>query len=252
MKKTKIIPILLAVGCTAALLTGCPAGTTVSTGETATGTQTTDVFIDSGAATKTSDTTICTAEDTNDINGSTAVKPVIYLYPAVTTQVSVSLDYNGRLTCTYPDYGGGWNVTADPDGTLTNRADGKEYSYLYWEGIADAQYDFSRGFVVKGEDTAAFLQEKLAALGLTPKEYNEFIVYWLPRMLENPYNLITFQDEEYTDTAVLSITPEPDSILRVFMVYKPLDQYAEIEEQILPGFEREGFAVVEWGGSCIE
>lgn len=52
--------------------------------------------------------------------------------------------------------------------------------------------------------------------------------------------------------ALLSITPEPDSILRVFMVYKPLDQYAEIEEQILPGFERKGFAVVEWGGSCIE
>ena len=50
----------------------------------------------------------------------------------------------------------------------------------------------SAGFVVKGEDTAAFLQEKLAYLGLTPREYNECIVYWLPRLEGNPYNLISF------------------------------------------------------------
>ena len=46
--------------------------------------------------------------------------------------------------------------------------------------------DFSRGFVVRGSDTAAFLREKLAYMGLTPREYNEFIVYWLPRMQNNP------------------------------------------------------------------
>jgi len=178
-------------------------------------------------------------------------KPVIYLYPTEKTQVSVSLEFDGRLTCTYPDYGDGWNVTAYPDGTLINQADSKEYSYLYWEGLSDAQYDFSKGFVVKGEDTAAFLQAKLSEIGLTPKEYNEFIVYWLPEMQDNPYNLIAFQDEEYTDTAVLDISPEPDSMLRVFMAYKPLTQYQEIEEQVFPAFERKGFVVVEWGGCCV-
>jgi len=60
-----------------------------------------------------------------------------------------------------------------------------------------------------GQDTAAFLQEKLNYLGLTPKEYNEFIVYWLPQMKDIPYNLITFQSAAYTDNAVLTITPEP-------------------------------------------
>jgi hypothetical protein len=179
-------------------------------------------------------------------------KPVIYLYPTEKTQVSVSLEFDGRLTCTYPDYGDGWNVTAYPDGTLINQEDGKEYSYLYWEGITDAQYDFSKGFVVKGEDTAAFLQDKLSEIGLTPTEYNEFIVYWLPLMQDNTYNLITFQGEAYTDTAVLHISPEPDSLLRVFMAYKPLTQYQEIEEQVFPAFERKGFVVVEWGGCCVE
>ena len=121
-------------------------------------------------------------------------KPVIYLYPEQTTDVTVRLDYKGKFTCTYPDYpAGGWRVTARPDGTLTNKMDGREYSYLFWEGEDDTQYDLSQGFVVKGSDTRAFLQEKLSYLGLIPREYNEFIVYWLPKMEQNSYNLIAFQ-----------------------------------------------------------
>lgn len=177
-------------------------------------------------------------------------KPVIYLYPEQETEVSVQLDYDGELTCTYPAYEDGWSVTAQPDGTLTDE-DGKQYSYLFWEGETDVEYDMSRGFVVKGSDTAEFLQEKLSYLGLTPREYNEFIVYWLPKMQDHPYNLIAFQQEAYTDSAALTISPQPDSILRVFMAYQPLEQPVEIEEQVLAPFAREGFAVVEWGGTEI-
>ena len=177
-------------------------------------------------------------------------KPVIYLYPEQEIEVSVQLDYDGELTCTYPAYEDGWSVTAQPDGTLTDEA-GKQYSYLFWEGETDVEYDMSRGFVVKGSDTAEFLQEKLSYLGLTPREYNEFIVYWLPKMQDHPYNLIAFQQEAYTDSAALTITPQPDSILRVFMAYQPLEQPVEIEEQVLAPFAREGFAVVEWGGTEI-
>jgi len=190
---------------------------------------------------------------TDDRNSAAYIaKPVICLYPEETTDVTVSLDYDGKLTCTYPAYQNSWRVTANPDGTLVNRMDGKTYSYLFWEGEDDAEYDMSKGFVVKGEDTAAFLQEKLSLLGLTPKEYNEFIVYWLPKMQENPYNLITFQKEAYTECARLHITPEPDSVLRVFMAYKSLHAPIEVEEPVLEPFERKGFAVVEWGGTEVE
>lgn len=180
------------------------------------------------------------------------LKPVIYLYPEQTTDVTVRLDYKGKFTCTYPDYpAGGWQVTARPDGTLTNKADGREYSYLFWEGEDDTQYDLSQGFVVKGSDTRAFLQEKLSYLGLIPREYNEFIVYWLPKMEQNSYNLIAFQGKAYTDAAKLTVTPAPDSVLRVFMTYKPLDEYVKVPEQKLSRFERKGFAVVEWGGCQV-
>lgn len=182
-----------------------------------------------------------------------AEKPVIYLYPQEITQVSVQLDFEGELTATYPLYQNGWQVTAAPDGTLVNHADGREYSYLYWEGIpSHAEYDLSQGFCVAGKDTAAFLQQTLEQIGLTPKEYNEFIVYWLPQMQDNPYNLICFQSDAYTDQAALEITPSPDSILRVFMTWKPLNEPVEIEPQRFEAFVRDGFTVVEWGGSKIQ
>ena len=97
-----------------------------------------------------------------------AAKPVIYLYPEEETAVTVKLDYAGALTCTYPAYGDGWAVTACPDGTLTDDA-GQTYSYLYWEGTDTIAYDFSQGFCVAGTDTAAFLENALAQLGLTRK-----------------------------------------------------------------------------------
>lgn len=178
-------------------------------------------------------------------------KPVIYLYPEEETEVSVQLDYAGTLISTYPAYENGWVVTAQPDGTLTD-ANGRDYYCLFWEGVSDMEYDFSTGFVVPGGETAVFLEDALARMGLTEKEANEFIIYWLPKMEHNAYNLISFQQEAYTDSAVLTVTPEPDSMLRVFMAWQPLEEPVEIEPQALEPFEREGFTVIEWGGAeCL-
>lgn len=183
---------------------------------------------------------------------SAARKPVIYLYPEVRTEISVDLKYDGELTVTYPTYNDGWTVTAEPDGTLTNHADGREYSYLFWEGEGYGEMDFSEGFVVKGEDTVPFLQDKLSEMGMTPREYNEFIVYWLSYMQDNPYNLISFQWDNYAESAKLNITPEPDNMLRVFMAFKALGEPVEVPEQELPVLNREGFTVVEWGGTEVK
>ena len=179
-------------------------------------------------------------------------KPVIYLYPEESMHVAVYLDARWDLTYTYPQYQDGWQVMAHPDGTLINDVDAKEYSYLFWEGVSDVEYDMSQGFVVKGEDTASFLQEKLAYLGLAPREYNEMIVYWLPQMQDNAYNLITFQEQAYLDSAKLVIEPAPDSILRVFMVFKALEKPVDIPPQQLASFVRKGFTVIEWGGTQIQ
>lgn len=178
-------------------------------------------------------------------------KPVIYLYPEKETDVSVKLELDGDMTCTYPAYNNGWDVTAYSDGVLIDGS-GRSYNYLYWEGETYARYDFSKGFCIKGDDTASFLEEALAKLGLSRREANEFIVYWLPLMQDNPYNIISFQTDAYTDAAKLAVTPSPDTLLRVFMAWQSADSYTELEEQELVTPERNGFTVVEWGGTQVK
>ena len=103
--------------------------------------------------------------------------------------------------------------------------------------------------MIKGSETEAFLREKLAFMGLTSREYNDFITFWVPEMCRNPYNLISFSTEQYEALAPLCISPAPDSVLRVHMVYKGLRQPVKVLPQTLNPWRRTGFAVVEWGGS---
>ncbi len=187
----------------------------------------------------------------NDIapGGGGVLKPVVYLYPEENTVVNVELDLDFGLTCTYPDYnhGEGWkDLNVMPDGTIIKS--GREYYCLYWEGDGFKNADFSKGFCVKGTETAQFLEKVLFEIGLNEREANEFIIYWLPVLQVNDYNIISFQGENYTDSAKLNISPKPDNLLRVFMSYKPCDEYVNIEPQTFEKIERNGFTVVEWGG----
>jgi hypothetical protein len=159
---------------------------------------------------------------------------------------------NGSLDITYPTYGeNGWNIIAEPNGKLLDKKTGKFYNYLFWEGTSLKQWQFPDGFVVKGTETASFLEDKLSVMGLLPNEYNDFIVYWLPLMIKNEYNLIRFPNDEYNRDIPLQITPQPESMLRIFMVFKGLNHFVNIPEQKLTPFKRSGFTVVEWGGTAI-
>ena len=177
-------------------------------------------------------------------------KPVIYLYPEEEADVSVKVNFpfGGEFTCTYPEYGDGWNVTAMPDGTLYDK-NGDEYYCLYWEGKGAADFDMSKGFCVAGTDTAKFLREKLMYIGLNAREANEFIIYWLPKMQDNPYNIITLHTDDYARSVPLTVSPAPDTQIRVFMTYYSSNTPVDIPEQELPHYERNGFTLVEWGGS---
>ena len=179
-------------------------------------------------------------------------KPVLYLYPEKPTDVSVKLKLNGcEFYTTYPTYNNGWELTAYPDGSLINKADGCGYDYLFWDTVDKNHYTFPDGFCVKGEDTEKFLRKTLKQIGLNEREMNEFIVYWLPQMEHNPYNVIRFQSIEYEKTTKLTISPKPDSLLRVFMTYYSVDNPQYIIPQEIKTFERKGFTAVEWGGEKL-
>lgn len=187
---------------------------------------------------------------TNSKNNTQDLKPVIYLYPTKTTEVAVKVGRPENLTHTYPKYETEWKVIANPNGDLTDVKTGRNLYCLYWEGINTVQPTMNEGFMVKGEDTISFLEEKLEILGLTEREANEFIIYWLPKLEANKYNYIRFQTmEQIEENMPLEITPEPDSVIRILMEYKALEEPIEIEEQQLTTPERTGFTVVEWGGT---
>ncbi len=181
-----------------------------------------------------------------------AYKPVIYLYPETdSTIVNVSLDCDGYFTKLDPYFNteNGWEVIADSDGTI--HLDDQSYEYLFWEAALNTEYSFESGFCVAGDETKAFLEKKLLECGLNEKEAAEFISYWLPKMESNTYNVISFQAEEYTDHAKLSVTPAPDTVIRVFMAWYSSDTYVELPVQKIQTPERTGFTVVEWGGSVL-
>lgn len=184
-----------------------------------------------------------------------AKAPIIYLYPEEETVVNVQLELNGELGTTYPHYNeGGWTVIASTDGTLTD-TDGREYSYLFWEGSLMMDSDLSQGFCVKGEDTEEFMEWALEELGLNDIEADAFIMYWLPEMEGNQYNVISFQTTAYEDAAALYVTPAPDTEIRVNMLWYSSLVPVDIEEQDLASINpdtREGFTVVEWGGEEYE
>ena len=183
-----------------------------------------------------------------------SLKPIIYLYPEEEIEVSVELKYPDKITCSYPKYIDGWNVLAKPSGDLIDLETGRSLYSLYYENENSIKFKVEKdGFVVKGEDTAKFLEEKLAILGLTEREAEEFIIYWLPELEANKYNYIRFASaEEIEKNMPIEIIPKPDTLIRVLMTYKGLYYPIEVEEQVLSTPEREGFVAVEWGGTEIK
>lgn len=183
-----------------------------------------------------------------------AYKPIIYLYPTKDTNVEVRLGNKENITVSYPKYIDGWNVLAKPSGELTDLKTNRELYALYYENTNSVCFEVTKdGFVIKGTDSATFLEEKLKLLGLNEREAEEFIIYWLPVLESNKYNYIRFAtNEEINKNMPLEITPKPDSIIRVLMTFKGLEEPINVNEQKIIPPAREKFTVVEWGGTEIK
>lgn len=186
-------------------------------------------------------------------------KPIIYLYPEDETEVSIHLADPELITVSYPDYGDdGWCVTAQPDGTLSDTKSRRSLYSLYYEATLDEKdtEGMSEGFVVVKGDLAEFLETSLSRIGLTEREVEEFIVYWLPQMEEHEFCYVRFAltDEEQSRHAI-RISPEPNHLIRVRMIWKGLDEPIDgVANQDLPDVERDdldGFIAVEWGGTRL-
>ncbi|KAI0246381.1 hypothetical protein BJV78DRAFT_1255092 [Lactifluus subvellereus] len=139
-----------------------------------------------------------------------------------------------------------WTVAAEPDGTLVDRTTGTEVSYLYWEAIAkshlvtpdasrastpvgDAEtFDPSRPSVSPGDSillpiskVPGYLDAALKALTLHTEARTSFITYWLPDLLKHEYVALRFlAQESYEQAAPMRVSPTPDVVTRVFMLFR--------------------------------
>ena len=185
-------------------------------------------------------------------------KPVIYLYAEKPTTVNLSLNHS-ELTFTYPAYENGWEVTTNNAGGITDTKSGKTHPYLFWEGKTDklsfiAENNVVKGNLVETKNCISFLENALSVLGFNSTEATDFITYWAPRLQQKDYAFVQFLIDEEVDEhiAELTVTPEPESRRRVYMLFTPLDQaFVPVpwEVQQLTPFERTGLTLLEWGGS---
>ena len=111
----------------------------------------------------------------------------------------------------------------------------------------------TKGFVVEGENATAFLEEKLITAGLNAQERTDFITYWAPRMTQHENVFIQFKfNSDCNDHATLNITPNPDEIYRIYILWRPTENLViQPKPQSIPVMKREGFTVVEWGGQKL-
>ncbi len=177
-------------------------------------------------------------------------KPVIYLYPEKEMAVEVKIDFEGENPILYPEYNDGWKCTASPNGDL--KIGESTYNYLFWEVDQPdhlSTADLNEGFIVKGENSISFLEEKLSAAIFTSKEKADFITFWGPLIQKNELNFVRFEFNEVCDKfAELKISPAPSNVYRLYIFFSPIDEAFEVKEQQVPKMNRDGFTVLEWGG----
>ena len=176
-------------------------------------------------------------------------KPILYLYPKKTTNVTVTFEHPELLETTYPKFRNKWSVKANKNGDLYDYND-KYYYGLYWDEKKVHDVDFSTGFYVEDDDAIDFLEEKLEYIGLSDRERNEFITYWLPILEKNKKSLVYFElTNERESYNKINISPKPDTLLRVVIHIKKVNKKTEIKKEVLTHTARRGFVAVEWGGT---
>ncbi|KDQ56411.1 hypothetical protein JAAARDRAFT_179948 [Jaapia argillacea MUCL 33604] len=217
------------------------------------------------------------------------------LFPDVLVEQKALVASQGRVGQTVA-----WEVSAQPNGVIRDK-NGMEVSYLYWEAevrradiidsppaipplsqsVGDEVFDPSHPILTPGNSVVLsthsvpiYLDNALRALGLHIEARTSFITFWIPDFNEHPYVQLRFLPQQsYSVAAPLEITPRPDAILRVFMLWKgiseedrrqpscdqaasradrPVDWWKDIvgieDDERIPG---DLFRVIEWGGMQV-
>ncbi|MFA5894965.1 MAG: hypothetical protein WC851_04270 [Candidatus Shapirobacteria bacterium] len=189
---------------------------------------------------------------TENIIQAECAKPVVYLYPQKDTAVNVRV--GAAVTKSEPLYPvSGWNVLAHSNGQLDYQ--GQTYPNLFWEGTGNGIYPNKDkyGFVVPQSELISTLKSHLTKLGLNTQESADFMEYWQPKLPKSPFVKLTWLTTADMDQlAPLTVSPKPDTSIRLFLDFSPLEKPVSLIPQKLSAPARQGFTLVEWGGLLVK
>ncbi|KIO32144.1 hypothetical protein M407DRAFT_67179 [Tulasnella calospora MUT 4182] len=150
-----------------------------------------------------------------------------------------------------------WNVLANPSGLMTVVGTPVDVAYLFWEAENKSSIDLpdtplasrsssplpttkpnlslprstfipritrcspDESVMMPTEDVPSYLDRALLALGLHTEARTSFITYWLPSFLKHNHVALRFVPQvEYEAAAPLEVSPLPDVVTRIFMVFQ--------------------------------
>lgn len=173
-------------------------------------------------------------------------KPNIYLYPETAMQVDVTLDPKGYITTSIPEYNNGWSVWAEPSGRLD-----ETYDFLFYE--AEVPYiKPNEGWCVSADNLEFFFIDILQRYGFNAHEIDDFFDYWLSILNDAPfYDIRPLLNQDIELFCPIEIIPQPESMLRLWFLFTPRQNYINLSEPAIPFFDRSGFYVTEWGGALL-
>ncbi|KAF8594412.1 ubiquitin-domain-containing protein [Ceratobasidium sp. AG-I] len=146
-----------------------------------------------------------------------------------------------------------WIVNAKPDGLLFDQGTSREVSYLFWEALNNPQllpsptpsrptspgcttfklaFDPSKpvltsnnAIILPFEKITPYIDDALISLGLHTEARTSFITYWLPDLSKHKNIALRFLPQsEYEAAAPLNVSPVPDVVTRVFMLFQGVDE----------------------------
>lgn len=187
-------------------------------------------------------------------------KPVIYAYSEKDLNFTLNLKAKGALTFTYPQLpeDNTWKMKTTLSGNLINEK-GVEYPYLFWEAKQnESSFNGTKANsneLIAGKDLVTYFEKELSKLGLNAKEKTDFITFWCPKFVDSKMVQIQFYvDDNCSLIGDLDISPKPDNLRRIYVTFQknPVVVTDFVPQELnVKAIQRNGFTVVEWGGSDL-
>ena len=189
----------------------------------------------------------------------TTGSPWIYVYPDSTVRTKVALGSDVPVAYAQPAFTSGyaWEGTALPSGHLELDS-GLQAQALHWEYDTTAMRALyapftdpdQPGFVVETDQLKSFTAELAHRIGLNTLE-TQNLLSELERSsskFTTPFVKIAFVPQEFLSTRVpLYVSPQPDSLSRIYLELTGLTTYPRLPLPELPSLTRNGSTVVEVG-----